>query len=178
MRAVAFGEKSLTTILTIKYHFRIVTREIVWRNCSWETSFSRMSSTFWKLSEIREELGICVSRMESFVWNSRSIALRLIISCLRSRTWAFSSLTSIWISFVVSCWKGFGIGYFWKSFARVGVLISNLMTIFSYSRIKSLSLLRYSFLPRHPKIFSIRSIRNSCWFLFVMTLIVLIGEKS
>ena len=102
MRATAFVEKPLTAILIIEYHFWIVTWEIVWRNYSWETSFSGMSSIFWKLSGIREELRICVSMMESFVWGSRSFALRLTISYLRFGTWAFSSLTSIWMSFIVS----------------------------------------------------------------------------
>ena len=148
-----FG-KSLNTILTVEYQFWIVAWKIVWRNCSSEIAVSRMFSKFGKSWGTWEERGICVSRMESFVWSSRSVALRLMISCLRSRTWAFSSLSSIWISFVVSCWKGFGTGYFWKSFVRLGASISNLMTFFCSSRIKSLWLLKYSlFFSLHQKSF-------------------------
>ena len=96
---------------------------------------------------------IRVSKMESFLWSSIPMSLRLMISCRRSRTWAFSSLTSIWISFVVSCWKGFGTAYFWKSFVRLRVSMSNSMTLFSSWRIKSLCLLRYPFFSLHSKSF-------------------------
>ena len=146
------------------------------KNCSWETFFAGMFSLFCKLSGIWDELGISVSGMEHFVRSSRSVAQRLVISCLISRTWDFSSFTSGWISFVLSCCKGFGIGYFWKSFVRVGISISSFMTFFSSSRIKSLSLRRHSFFVSSLEIFPIRSIRNSFLFLFVRTLIVLIGE--
>jgi len=178
MRATTFVEKSLTTKMIIEYHFCNVTWEIVWRNCSWETSFSGMSVIFCKLLGIWEQLGICVSWMKSFVRSSRSVTLRLVISYLRSQTWASSSLTSSWMSFVVSCWKGFGIGYFWKSFSRLGVPISSMMTFVSSLRTKSLSLLRYSFFVSSSEIFPIRSIRNTFWFLFARTLIILIGEDS
>ena len=72
----------------IEYYFdrRIPFLNCHMRNCSSEIAVSGMFSIFGKLSGMRDELGICVSRMESFVWSSRSVALRLMISCPRSRT--------------------------------------------------------------------------------------------
>ena len=72
----------------IEYYFdrRIPFLNCHMRNCSSEIAVSGMFSIFGKLSGIWEELGICVSRMENFVWSSRSATLRLMMSCPRSRT--------------------------------------------------------------------------------------------
>ena len=72
----------------IEYYFdrRIPFLNSHMRNCSSKIAVLGMFSIFWKLSGIWEELGICVSRMENFVWSSRSATSRLMMSCPRSRT--------------------------------------------------------------------------------------------